>query len=175
MRITENRVFFLFQDFEKYFFTIEENIVLGNADAAKYKEEIVQAARSSGADGFINKLSKSYQTRMGSIFEGSTQLSGGEWQKLALARIFYRKDAKLIVLDEPTSALDAQAEYDIFNQIKAMAIDKMVILITHRLYNLKMANYLYVMQEGRIAEQGEFNELIVKGGLFTKLFNMQQI
>jgi len=112
---------------------------------------------------------------MGSIFEGSTQLSGGEWQKLALARIFYRKDAKLIVLDEPTSALDAQAEYDIFNQIKAMAIDKMVILITHRLYNLKMANYLYVMQEGRIAEQGEFNELIVKGGLFTKLFNMQQI
>jgi len=166
---------FLFQDFEKYFFTIEENIVLGNADAAKYKEEIVQAARSSGADGFINKLSKSYQTRMGSIFEGSTQLSGGEWQKLALARIFYRKDAKLIVLDEPTSALDAQAEYDIFNQIKAMAIDKMVILITHRLYNLKMANYLYVMQEGRIAEQGEFNELIVKGGLFTKLFNMQQI
>lgn len=166
---------FLFQDFEKYFFTIEENIVLGNSNSITSKEKIIQAAQSSGADGFINKLPKAYQTRMGSIFEGSQQLSGGEWQKLALSRVFYRKDARLIVLDEPTSALDAQAEYDIFNQIKSMAKDKMVILITHRLYNLKMANYLYVMQEGHIAEHGEFNELIEKGGLFTKLFNMQQI
>ncbi len=166
---------FLFQDFEKYFFTIEENIVLGEADPTKTIEEVQIAARLSGASEFITKLSRGYQTRMGSIFEGSEQLSGGEWQKLALARVFYRHEAALIVLDEPTSALDAQAEFEIFNQIKDLAANKIVILITHRLYNLKIADYLYVMHEGKIAEEGSFNELISKKGLFTELYNMQQL
>jgi len=169
------RSVFLFQDFEKYFFTIEENIVLGKPDPSKTIADIQFAAKSSGADSFITKLSKGYQTRMGRIFEGSEQLSGGEWQKLALARVFYRNEASLIVLDEPTSALDAQAEFDIFRQIQSIGKNKMVILITHRLYNLKIADYLYVMQNGRIAEEGRFNELIDKGGTFTRLYNMQQL
>lgn len=166
---------FLFQDFEKYFFTIEENIVLGKPEPSKTFEDIEAAAQLSGAGQFISKLSKGYQTRMGRIFEGSEQLSGGEWQKLALARMFYRKEVSLIVLDEPTSALDAQAEFDIFKQIRKMADSKMVILITHRLYNLKIADYLYVMQEGKIAEEGTFNDLIQKNGVFTQLYNMQQL
>lgn len=166
---------FLFQDFEKYFFSIEENIVLGQPRLGKTLEDVKTAGRKSGADNFITKFSKGYRTRLGRIFDGSEQLSGGEWQKLALARVFYRKEAKLIVLDEPTSALDAQAEYDIFNQIKAIATDKMVILITHRLYNLKIADYLYVMQEGRIAEEGSFDDLIKKEGVFKKLYEMQQL
>lgn len=112
---------------------------------------------------------------MGRTFHGSEQLSGGQWQKLALARVFYRDTASLIVLDEPTSALDAQAEFDIFKQIKYLAKDKMVILITHRLYNLKIADYLYVMEEGRITEEGRFNDLVNKNGTFTRLYNMQQL
>lgn len=166
---------FLFQDFEKYFFTIEENIVLGQPEPTKKEEDIRTAATLSGADKFVARLSKGYQTRMGRIFEGSEQLSGGEWQKIALSRVFYRNHASLIVLDEPTSALDANAEFDIFKQIKAIAANKMVILITHRLYNLKIADYLYVMKEGRITESGSFEELIHKGGTFTHLYNMQQL
>lgn len=166
---------FLFQDFEKYFFTIEENIVLGQPDPAKKEEDIRTAATLSGADQFVAKLSKGYQTRMGRIFEGSEQLSGGEWQKIALSRVFYRDHTSLIVLDEPTSALDANAEFDIFKQIKAIAANKMVILITHRLYNLKIADHLYVMEQGRITESGTFEELIQKGGTFTHLYNMQQL
>ena len=166
---------FLFQDFEKYFFTIEENIVLGRAEADTASQYIRRAAALSGADKFISKLSNGYQTRMGRIFEGSEQLSGGEWQKLALARVFYRSEASLIVLDEPTSALDAQAEFDIFKQLKSIASNKMVILVTHRLYNLKIADYLYVMKEGQIAEHGSFDELIKKEGVFTELYNMQQL
>ncbi len=166
---------FLFQDFEKYFFTVEENIVLGASATQKTIDDVKNAAVLSGADKFISKLSKGYQTRMGRTFHESEQLSGGQWQKLALARVFYRDDASLIVLDEPTSALDAQAEFEIFTQIKNLAKDKMVILITHRLYNLKIADYLYVMDEGRIIEEGTFDELVNKNGAFTRLYNMQQL
>lgn len=175
--VYKDQTVFLFQDFEKYFFTIEENIILGEPDKTKTDtlHDIRLAAEAAGAESLIAKLPEGYQTRMGRIFEGSAQLSGGEWQKIALARVFYRASAQLIVLDEPTSALDAPAEYEIFKQIKAIAKDKMVILITHRLYNLKIADHLYVMQEGRIAEEGSFDELIEKNGVFSQLYNMQQL
>lgn len=172
--VYQSQTVFLFQDFEKYFFTIEENIVMGEPVTNK-TNNIQSAAQAAGAEGLISKLPEGYQTRMGRIFEGSAQLSGGEWQKIALARVFYRDNAQLIVLDEPTSALDAPAEYEIFKQIKAIAKDKMVILITHRLYNLKIADHLYVMENGRIAEEGSFDELIEKNGVFTQLYNMQQL
>lgn len=174
-KIYQSQTVFLFQDFEKYFFTIEENIVLGQPDNARPMEDMWAAAEASGAAPVISKLPEGYQTRMGRIFEGSAQLSGGEWQKIALARIFYRKNAQLIVLDEPTSALDAPAEYEVFKQIRAIAKNKMVILVTHRLYNLKIADHLYVMQDGRIAENGSFDDLIAKNGVFTQLYNMQQL
>lgn len=171
----KDQTVFLFQDFEKYFFTIEENIVLGEPDKTRAIADIHLAAEAAGAESLISKLPEGYQTRMGRIFEGSAQLSGGEWQKIALARVFYRNNAQLIVLDEPTSALDAPAEYEIFKQIKAIAKNKMVILITHRLYNLKIADHLYVMENGRIAEEGSFDDLIEKNGVFAQLYNMQQL
>jgi len=164
---------FLFQDFEKYFLTIEENIALGEEgeiDAAS----IEKAAKLSGASNFVNKLSKGYKTRMGRLFEGSEQISGGQWQKLALARIFY-KDTQLLVLDEPTSALDATAELEVFKNVKKELGQKMVILITHRLYNLKIADYVYVMEEGRIAEEGSFESLIAKNGAFRKMYDAQKL
>ena len=164
---------FLFQDFEKYFLTVEENIALGDEgeinDAA-----IEKAAKLSGASDFIAKLSTGYKTRMGRSFGGSEQISGGQWQKLALARIFY-KDTKLLVLDEPTSALDATAELEVFKNIKKELGKKMVILITHRLYNLKIADYVYVMDEGRIAEEGTFEMLIAKNGAFRKMYDAQKL
>jgi len=163
---------FLFQDFERYFLTVEENIALGrnamSSDAGQ------RAAKLSGAHDFIKKLSKGYETRMGRLFEGSEQISGGQWQKLALARVFYT-DAHLVVLDEPTSALDAVAEWELFKNVKANLGDKMCILITHRLYNLKMADRIYVMQEGQIVEHGSFDELANKGGVFTSLYNAQKL
>lgn len=164
---------FLFQDFEKYFFSIEENIALGE-DKLKTDEAIENAATLSGAHDFISKLSKGYKTRMGRLFQGSEQISGGQWQKLALARIFY-KDTKLVVLDEPTSALDATAEFELFKNIKDELKDQMVILVTHRLYNLKIADHVYVMQEGTIAEEGSFESLINKGGAFTKMYQAQKL
>ncbi|WP_114792130.1 ABC transporter ATP-binding protein [Niabella yanshanensis] len=174
-QVYKDQTVFLFQDFEKYFFTIEENIVLGEPDKTKTTADLQSAAEAAGAESLIAKLPHGYKTRMGRIFDGSTQLSGGEWQKIALARVFYRDKAQLIVLDEPTSALDAPAEYEIFKQIKAIAKNKMVILITHRLYNLKIADHLYVMENGRIAEEGSFDELIEKNGVFAQLYNMQQL
>jgi ATP-binding cassette, subfamily B, bacterial len=164
---------FLFQDFEKYFFTVEENIVLGSAKE-KNEKEIEQAARLSGAYSFIQKLSRGYQTRLGRTFSHSEQLSGGQWQKLALARVFYNQ-AQLMVLDEPTSALDAIAEYDLFMHLKQMAKEKMIVLISHRLYNIKLADYIYVMHEGRIAEEGNFAALIARDGLFKKMYERQKL
>lgn len=164
---------FLFQDFEKYFFTIEENIALGD-EAIKEPRAIEQAATLSGAHSFIKKLSLGYKTRMGRIFRGSEQLSGGQWQKLALSRIFYKK-AKLVVLDEPTSALDPTAELELFKNVKEQMKDNMVILISHRLYNLKIADYVYVIQEGSIAEEGRFEDLIGRNGAFKKMYDAQKL
>jgi len=165
---------FLFQDYEKYFFTVAENIVLNKPVDETDKEAIEKALKLSGADQFVQKLANGYQTRMGRIFEGSEQLSGGQWQKLSLTRVFY-KNADLLVLDEPTSSIDASAELEIFQNIKAMAAGKMVILITHRLYNLKIADYIYVMKDGSIAEEGDFDSLVQESVIFKKMYEAQKL
>ncbi|MBC7588839.1 MAG: ABC transporter ATP-binding protein [Chitinophagaceae bacterium] len=169
-----NNSIFVFQDFEKYFFTVEENIALSNTAKTLSSQNVQQAATLSGADKFIQKLAKGYQTRMGNLFDGSEQLSGGQWQKLTLSRMFY-KDVQLIVLDEPTSSLDANAEMEIFKNVKEHLKNKMVIIISHRLYNLKMANTIYVMDDGQIAEQGSFDELVNKQGIFRKMYDAQKL
>lgn len=163
---------FVFQDFEKYFLQIKEIIAMGNLDQPIDMEAIQQAARLADAEEFIQQLPHSYETRLGKIFEGGEQISGGQWQKLAIARAFYRP-AHLIVLDEPTSALDAISEATIFQNFKKMAANRATILITHRLYNLKLADYIYVMDEGKIVEKGKFDELKNQNGLFKQLFDQQ--
>ncbi|MET0392120.1 MAG: ABC transporter ATP-binding protein [Chitinophagaceae bacterium] len=164
---------FLFQDFEKYLLTVEENIALGSAKE-KTSEAIEQAGRLSGAHSFITRLAHGYQTRLGRTFKHSIQLSGGQWQKLALARAFYNS-AQLVVLDEPTSAIDAIAEYDLFRHLKELSKEKMIVLISHRLYNIKLADYIYVMHEGRIAEEGNFATLTGRDGLFKKMYDRQKL
>ena len=169
----DNTAFF-FQDYEKYFLEAVQNIHFDlSADSTK-KEKAIIAAKLSGADEFVQKLSKDYNTKLGSIFEGSEQLSGGQWQKLALARIFYKK-TKLVVLDEPSSSLDAFSELRLYEQIKNNLPDKIVILISHRLYNLKIADFIYVMKDGRIVQEGTFDELANSKGLFHEMFEKQKI
>ena len=165
--------FFLFQDFEKYFITVEKNIALAD-DSDIRRADIESAASSADAHDFISALSEKYQTRLGRTFQKSEQLSGGQWQKLSLARTFYKK-ARLIVLDEPTSSIDAIAEYEIYKNLKELSKEKMVILISHRLYNLKLANTIYVMKDGSIAESGSFDELISKNGFFREMYNKQKL
>lgn len=165
---------FLFQDFEKYFFSIEENIALGEAPEEMVPSTIEQAAKLAGAHLFITKLAKGYKTRMGRVFQDGEQLSGGQWQKLALSRLFYKK-AQLVILDEPTSALDATAELELFKNVREQMGNKMIVLISHRLYNLKVADYIYVMQEGSIVEEGSFEELISREGAFRKMYDAQKL
>jgi ATP-binding cassette subfamily B protein len=165
---------FLFQDFEQYMLTVEENIALSDIEKKKTGTDIADAARFAGASQFIEKLSHGYATRLGRSFYKGEQLSGGQWQKLALSRAFY-KDAKLVILDEPTSAMDASAEYDVFNNIKSQMSDKMVFLITHRLYNLKIADHIYVLKDGTINQEGSFDTLIKTPGLFKEMYDKQKL
>lgn len=169
-----NNSTFLFQDFEKYFLTVGENIAFEAFHDPGSMNGIRQAAILADAHPFISGLSAGYNSRMGTLFQGSEQLSGGQWQKLALARLFYR-NGSLMVLDEPTSALDATAEYEVFQHIKASVGNKMVLLITHRLYNLKIADHIYFMKDGMIAEEGSFDSLIAANGLFRNMYDKQKL
>ena len=165
---------FLFQDFEKYFLSIEENITLGTGTKEINNEAVERAARLAQAHDFIVKLSRGYKTRIGRHFKESEQLSGGQWQKIALSRVFYR-DAKLIVLDEPTSSLDPNAEFKVFENLKNNLTDQVVIVVTHRLYNLKIADYIYVLKDGKISQEGDFETLTNADGEFRTMYNNQKL
>ncbi|SFD79765.1 ATP-binding cassette, subfamily B [Chitinophaga sp. CF118] len=169
-----NNSTFLFQDFERYFLTVGENIAFEAFHDPENLCDVQHAATLAGAHTFISKLSAGYHCRMGTLFQGSEQLSGGQWQKLALARLFYR-NGHLMVLDEPTSALDATAEYEVFQHVRESVGNKMVLLITHRLYNLKIADYIYFMKDGMIAEEGTFDNLISANGLFRNMYDKQKL
>jgi ATP-binding cassette subfamily B protein len=153
---------------------VGQNIHFDYQPSNEIEEQMQLASQQVGAASFIEQLSKGYDTKMGSIFEGSEQLSGGQWQKLALARFFY-KGAQLVVLDEPSSALDAFAELNLYSTIKTALKDKIVVLISHRLYNLKMADKIYVMQNGKIVQVGAFDQLIAEEGLFKSMYEKQRI
>jgi ATP-binding cassette subfamily B protein len=165
---------FLFQDFEKYFLSIEDNIALGHNDGDKIEKDVEVAAKLAQAHDFIVRLSYGYKTRIGRYFKDSEQLSGGQWQKLALSRIFYR-DANLVVLDEPTSSLDPNAEFEVFENLKKNLQDQMIIVVTHRLYNLKIADHIYLLKDGRINQEGDFESLVKQDGEFKKMYSRQKL
>ncbi len=162
---------FLFQDFEKYFLSVAENISLGAKDT-KDIEALKKAAENSGAQTFIDKMKRGFDTKLGRTFWMGEQLSGGEWQKLALARLFYR-DADLVVMDEPTSALDAFSESELYNSLRVWGKEKMIVLVSHRLFQLKKADIIYVMKNGRIVEKGDFDTLIAQKSYFCEMFDDQ--
>ncbi|PSB50627.1 ABC transporter ATP-binding protein [Chamaesiphon polymorphus] len=162
----------LFQDFTCYQFTVADNIWMGNVEQPFTYERIERAARQSGAAATIQRLPQGYETLLGKWFKGGEELSGGQWQKIALARAFLR-DAQLVVLDEPTSAMDAHAEEEVFMRFRELMRDRSALLITHRLATIKMADRIYVMHRGEIVESGTHDRLMALGGTYAHLFETQ--
>ena len=162
----------IFQDYAKYHFSAEENIRLGDIDVAPGDREIYSAAVRSGAHDVITRLPNTYDTVLGKLFDTGEELSIGQWQKVALARAFLR-DSQLIVLDEPTSAMDPKAEYEIFKKFRELIEDQSAVLITHRLSTVKMADRIYVMDNGEIIESGTHKELMQLQKSYATLFETQ--
>jgi ATP-binding cassette subfamily B protein len=162
----------IFQNYRRYHVTLRENIWFGDIELPLYDEKIAKAAMDSGLDSVIARFEKGYETIVGKWFEGGEELSIGQSQKLALARALFR-DAQLLVLDEPTSALDAKAEYEFFKKIRQMASGRTIILISHRLSTLKMADRIYVLRDKTIVESGNHSELVENGGTYAELFETQ--
>ena len=162
----------IFQDFIKYNFTAGENISVGNIAEFSNEEKIKAAAELSLADEVINELEHGYQTKMGKQFHGGVNLSGGQWQKVALGRA-YMKDAKVVILDEPTSALDARAEYEAFQRFIGITKGKTAIIISHRFSTVRMADRILVLKHGTLLEMGTHEELLSNQNLYAELFKLQ--
>lgn len=162
----------VFQNFEKYQLTVNENIAFGQIDQIHDEEKIEAAAMKSGIDVEINKLPHKYNTLLGKQYQDSHDLSGGQWQKIAISRAYFR-EAELLILDEPVSALDAQAEYDVYKQFSDISVGKIVLIVSHRLGSARLANRILFLKDGQLIETGSHEELIIRGGEYATLFQMQ--
>ncbi len=166
------RIGVIFQDFVRYHVTARENIGFGQIKALGDEPRILNASKRGGADTVVAELSEGYDTMLGSWFERGRELSGGQWQKVALSRAFMR-DGEVLVLDEPTAALDAEREYEIFQRFRELTEGKIAVLISHRFSTVRMADRIAVIEGGEITELGSHAELVALGGTYASLFNMQ--
>lgn len=162
----------LFQDYIKYQFTFKDNVIYGDLNNQHDIKSITNAIEKSGADTFLDKFPDGINQVVGKMFEGGVDLSGGQWQKLALARAFFR-DAPILILDEPTSAIDAKAEYEIFQKVQELQEDKTVVIISHRFSTVRHADRILVLSLGKIIEEGSHEVLMKKKGLYAELFEIQ--
>jgi ATP-binding cassette subfamily B protein len=162
----------IFQDFMRYEMTARENIAVGRIDFLPELNKIREAAEKSLADDVIGKLAGGYDQMLGRRFEGGVDLSGGEWQKLALARAYLR-EAQVLILDEPTAALDARAEFEVFQRFNELTTDKMALFISHRFSTVRMAERIIVLENGSIAEEGSHDRLMARGGIYAGMFELQ--
>jgi ATP-binding cassette subfamily B protein len=167
------RIGVIFQDFGRYQFLVGENIGAGDIRHFEDRQRWQQAAEMGMANDFIDKLPQQYDTQLGKWFKGGRELSGGQWQKIALARAFMRTKADMLVLDEPTATMDAAAEASIFEHFRDLSRDKMTILISHRFSTVRMADQIIVIDKGRIVEQGSHEQLMKLGGQYAYLFSLQ--
>ena len=166
------RIAVVYQDFARFSLTLRENIAVGVASSANDDGHVEEAARLSGAGDVAAKLEHGYDTELTRRFEGGVELSGGEWQKVALARGFVR-DAALVILDEPTAALDADAEYRLFERFRELVHGRTALIISHRFSTVRMADHIAVLEDGRIIERGSHAALLHLGGRYATLFEMQ--
>jgi ATP-binding cassette subfamily B protein len=162
----------IFQDFMRYEMTARENIEVGRIEVEHTLEELEYAAEKSLASEVIAKLHGGFDQMLGRRFEGGVDLSGGEWQKLALARAYLR-DAQLLILDEPTAALDARSELEVFQRFAELTDGKMALLISHRFSTVRMADRIVVLEAGKLVEEGNHSQLIALGGRYAAMFEMQ--
>lgn len=167
-----DQVTVIFQDFVQYWLSVRENIGIGRVGRINDLDAVRRAARLAGADRYIEAWPEGYEARLGPIFEGGRDLSVGQWQRLALARAFFR-DAPLIILDEPTASLDARAEAELFERMRNLFEGRTVLLISHRFSSVRSADRIYVMKEGRVVEHGSHQELMRNQGLYAELFQLQ--
>ena len=171
--VLRRRIGVIFQNFVQYQFTVGENVGVGDVEHLDDRQEWDIAANKGMAKPFIDVLPQGFDTQLGKWFKGGQELSGGQWQKIALARAFMRSDADILILDEPTAAMDAEAEMNIFNHFRALTQDRMVVLISHRFSTVRMADKIIVMANGQIIEQGSHEQLLEADGRYAHLFSLQ--
>lgn len=162
----------IFQDFVRYDMLLRENIAVGRIEALDDMPRIEEAAKRSLADQVAERLDDGFDHMLGRRFDGGVNLSGGEWQKVGLARA-YMRDAQILILDEPTAALDARAEYEVFQRFTELTRDKMAVLISHRFSTVRMADRIVVLEDGHVTEDGTHEELLELGGRYSELFTLQ--
>jgi ATP-binding cassette subfamily B protein len=162
----------IFQDFMRYEMTVRENISIGHVEVPHTNEEIENAAHKSLAAEVVKKLAGGYDQMLGRRFVSGVDLSGGEWQRIALARAYLR-DAQLLVLDEPTAALDAKSELEVFERFAELTTGKMALLISHRFSTVRMADRIVVLAAGQLVEEGTHQQLMALGARYAEMFEMQ--
>jgi ATP-binding cassette subfamily B protein len=167
-----NEIGVIFQDFMRYEMTARENIAVGRIEFLGDRSRVISAAEKSLADGVIAKLAGGYEQMLGRRFEGGVDLSGGEWQKLALARAYLR-EAQVLILDEPTAALDARAEFEVFQRFNELTVGKMALFISHRFSTVRMAERIIVLEDGAIVEEGNHDQLVSLSGRYAEMFELQ--
>ncbi|MGB7375062.1 MAG: ABC transporter ATP-binding protein [Rivularia sp. (in: cyanobacteria)] len=167
------RIGVIFQNFVRYQFTVGENIGVGDVEKLEDETAWEVAAEKGMAQPFIERLPDGFTTQLGRWFKSGQELSGGQWQKIALSRAFMRNSADILVLDEPTSAIDSQAEYEIFDRFRNLTKDKMVVLISHRFSTVRMADKIVVIEQGEVLETGTHEELLQANGRYATLFSLQ--
>ena len=166
------RIGVLFQDYANYELTVRDNVVMGRPDVAADDERVIEALRRSRSEWLVKKMPSGLDSKVGRLFEGGHDLSGGEWQRLALARIMYR-NADIWILDEPTSSLDPEAEAAIFSELKENLRGRIGIVISHRFSTVRIADRIAVIADGRVAELGTHDELLRSDGRYAQLFELQ--
>ncbi|GGJ32804.1 ABC transporter ATP-binding protein [Deinococcus roseus] len=171
IRSLQQAMSIIFQDFGQYQMTVSENIALSDQGIALQPERIAGAAETAGAH-FIETLPGQFETQLGRLFTGGRQLSGGQWQRLALARLYYRK-ASLLVFDEPTAALDANAEFEVVEALRKEAHSRITVIISHRFSTVRLADHIIVLENGVITESGSHSELLAQGQTYAHMYSLQ--
>ena len=171
--VLRKRIGVIFQNFVQYQFTVGENVGVGDVTHLNDNQEWEIASEKGTAKPFIDNMPQKFGTQLGKWFKGGQELSGGQWQKIALSRAFMRSQADILVLDEPTAAMDAEAEMNIFNHFRSLTKDQMVVLISHRFSTVRMADKIIVMADGKIIEQGSHEQLLAEDGRYAHLFSLQ--